>query len=114
MSSSFNSSHFCKVLLGIHCEYGYINVLLDYLDGYANIYGVSTHAKESVILQVISILGHMAKRGFVNIDPSPLNFFQKNGDVKMIDLDGIQKYDDCSDELLAQSYSRILDVLKWV
>lgn len=92
---------------------GAINVLMEFLHGYENIYSVKKERKIEVLLDMIRMLSAAAKKGFYNIDPSPLNFFHKDKEVKMIDLDGLRYFEGSPESLLAISYSRIMDILKW-
>jgi SAM-dependent methyltransferase len=90
-----------------------IYILMEYLDKYTNIYSCASNDKQPILKQIIEILGEMIKSGYVNIDMSPLNIFQKAGQVKMIDLDSIKPVKDLSPSKLSYFADRIIDLFKW-
>jgi len=92
---------------------GVIYILMEYLSGYANIYTFLPEEKQSIRNQSVEIISQMVKAECINCDISPLNIFQKKGQVKMIDLDNIKPIQGIQNERLVYFSSKLFEFFRW-
>jgi len=76
-------------------RYETITVKMEYLEGYTRMEYDDNEACETVL----DICQHLADLGYVWLDASPINLLEKDGDIKMVDLDTIVKIEDLPKKL---------------
>lgn len=85
-------------------------IIMEHLTAHETLYACQGDRKPIVRQKVMNILSCLAKSGYMNADPSPLNFLCMDENVKMIDLDTMKPLSEINNP---ETLEKIMDLFKW-